>query len=269
MNDLRDKIFRRVAQKRVTALIIVDDNGIVAGTNAASEEAERLGLSSISMIDQGTRVAKGDEIARFDGTPKQVAMAEDVLIGLLAKPSGIATSAREFVKKAGSKPMVVCGAWKKMPGSLKDTIRQSVAAGGARHNISQDPFIYLDKNYIKILGGIKESLKAVEDLKDYLKVVQLKGRENDIAVEACEAAESGGDILFIDTGQPSDVEAVVKKLHSLGLRNRVTIAFGGDVRLEDIDKLKTLDIDVLDIGRQIVDAPLLDMRLEVESLGGP
>ena len=41
MNDLRDKIFRRVAQKRVTAVIIVDDNGIVAGTNAASEEAER------------------------------------------------------------------------------------------------------------------------------------------------------------------------------------------------------------------------------------
>lgn len=133
-------------------------------------------------------------------------------------------------------------------------------------HITHDPFIYLDKNYIKILGGLKKSLKAVEDLKDYLKVVQLKGRERDIAVEACEAAEFGGSILFIDTGQPSDVKAVVKKLRQRGLRNRVTIAFGGDVRLEDIDELKTLDIDVLDIGRQIVDAPLLDMRLEIESI---
>ncbi len=52
----------------------------------------------------------------------------------------------------------------------------------------------------------------------------------------------------------------------MGLRNRVTIAFGGGVGLEDIDELKRLDIDVLDIGRQIVDAPLLDMRLEIESI---
>jgi len=269
MNDLRDEILSSVAEQRVTALIIVDDDGIVAGTSAAHEEAERLGLSLISMLDEGVQVKKGDEIARFGGTPKQVVMAEDVLIGLLAKPSGIATAARKFVKKAGSRPKVVCGAWKKMPWSLKDTIRQAVTAGGAYYHISDDPFIYLDKNYIKILGGIKESLKAVEDLKDYLKVVQLKGRVRDIAVEAREAAEFGGDILFIDTGQPSDVKAVVKKLRRLGLRNRVIIAFGGSVRLEDIDELKTLDIDVLDIGRQIVDAPILDMRLEVEDLGGP
>jgi hypothetical protein len=28
-------------------------------------------------------------------------------------------------------------------------------------------------------------------------------------------------------------------------------------------ELKGMDVDILDIGRQIVDAPLLDMRLEV------
>ena len=34
-------------------------------------------------------------------------------------------------------------------------------------------------------------------------------------------------------------------------------------RLEDIEDLKRVDVDILDIGRQIVDAPLLDIRLEV------
>jgi nicotinate-nucleotide pyrophosphorylase (carboxylating) len=47
------------------------------------------------------------------------------------------------------------------------------------------------------------------------------------------------------------------------MRGKVNIAFGGDIRLGNIDELKTLDIDILDIGRQIVDAPLLDMRLDV------
>jgi len=33
--------------------------------------------------------------------------------------------------------------------------------------------------------------------------------------------------------------------------------------VEGVDELRGMDVDILDIGRQIVDAPLLDMRLEV------
>ncbi len=58
-------------------------------------------------------------------------------------------------------------------------------------------------------------------------------------------------------GQPAE------RLLQRGLRNRVKLAFGGGVKIESIDELKTLDIDILDIGRQIVDAPILDMRLEI------
>jgi len=263
MSDLRDEILSCVANKRVVASIIADDGGTIAGTQAAREEAERLGLFLETILDEGTRIKQGDEIARFWGSPKQVVIAEDVLMGLMAKPSGIATAAREFVKRAGLRPKIVSGAWKKMPLSLKNTIREAVVAGGAFYRISHDPFIYLDKNYIRILGGITESLKAVEKFSGYQKVVQLRGRYKDIAGEACEAAESGATILFIDTGQSSDVKVVVEKLLGSGLRNRVKIAFGGDIRLEHIDELKALDIDALDIGRQILDAPLLDMRLEV------
>jgi nicotinate-nucleotide pyrophosphorylase (carboxylating) len=263
MRDLRDEILKSVTGKKITASIISDDDGIVAETGVAAEEAKRLGLVLEKIIDKGSQVTGGDEIARFHGSPKQVVMAEDILIGLIAKPSGIATAAGEFVKKAGQRPKIVCGAWKKMPGSLKDTIRRAVVTGGAHCRISQSPFVYLDKNYLTILGGIKESLEAVENLTDHIKVVQLKGRYDTIAKEACEAVEFGASILFIDTGLQSDVELVVKELNHLGLRGKVNIAFGGDIRLGDIDELKTLDIDILDIGRQIVDAPLLDMRLDV------
>jgi nicotinate-nucleotide pyrophosphorylase (carboxylating) len=46
----------------------------------------------------------------------------------------------------------------------------------------------------------------------------------------------------------------------------VQLAFGGGVTLENIEELKALDIDILDIGRPIVDAPMLDMRLEIISI---
>jgi nicotinate-nucleotide pyrophosphorylase (carboxylating) len=247
----------------VVASIIADDNGIVAETVSMGAEAERLGLAVERILDEGTPVRKGDEITRFSGDPKQVVTAEDVLIGLLAKPSGIATAAHRFVEKAGDRPKIVSGAWKKMPGSQKDAIRRAVLVGRASYRMTRSPFVYLDKNYVRILGGIRASLEAVAKLKGHERVVQLKGRYKDIALEALEAAEGGADVVHIDTGETEDVRRVRDELARTGMRNKVRIAFSGNVRLGDMDLLRTLDIDILDIGRQIVDAPLLDMRMEV------
>ncbi len=245
------------------ACILADDDGIIAGTASVKKESDKLGLSLLMALSEGSPVDKGDEVIRFSGSPKQIVMAEDVLIGLLAKPSGIATRAQKFVKATGGRPRVVCGAWKKMPPSLKDMIRETVIVGGASYRMETGPFVYLDKNYVELLGGITKCLAAVARLNNGSKVVQVKGRYGDVASDACEAAESGANVVFIDTGRPDDVRAAVERLLQRGLRNRVKLAFGGGVKMENIDELRTLDIDILDIGRQIVDAPILDMRLEV------
>jgi nicotinate-nucleotide pyrophosphorylase (carboxylating) len=261
--DVREELLKNVQRKKVTASIVVDEDGIIAGITSTKEEAGKLGLSILKVVNEGSPVRKGDEVIRFSGTPRQIVMAEEILMGLMAKPSGIATRAHKFVKATGGKPKVVCGAWKKMPPSLKEMIREAILTGGALSRIEALPFAYLDKNYIELLGGIKKSLEAVTSLSHVSKVVQVRGRYQDIVSEACEAAESGADIVFIDSGKPDDVRRIVERLRQRGLREKVKIAFGGGVNLEAIDELKNLDIDILDIGRQIVDAPLLDMRLEI------
>lgn len=263
MEDLRDNILRYSPDRTLVACIRADDEGIIAGTNAAGAEIKRLGLSLESILIEGSQVRKDEEVARFYGSAKQVLMIEDVSIGLIAKPSGIATAAHKAVASAQGKPKIVCGAWKKIPLPVKEIFRSAVLTGGAWCRITSQPFVYIDKNYVKIFGGIKESLKAVQHLDGYLKIVQLSGTWKDIAEEAFDALVSGAGILFVDTGRPSDVKPVVEKLLDLGCRERVDIAFGGGVRLEDIGALKALDIDILCIGRQIIDAPLLDMKLEV------
>jgi nicotinate-nucleotide pyrophosphorylase (carboxylating) len=263
--DVREEILRKVEWKRVTAILLVDDEGIVSGIASAKEEASKLGLSVLGIVPEGSEVRKGDEIIRFSGTPRQVVMAEEILIGLLAKASGIATRAHQFVQATGGRPKVVCGAWKKMPPPLKEMIREAVLIGGAFSRIAPHPFAYLDKNYIELLGGITQSLKAVSHLAPCSKVVQIKGRYKDIGSEASEAAEAGADIIFIDTGHAEDVTTVSERLGRLGLRERVAIAFGGGLNLEAVKTLKPLDLDIVDIGRQIVDAPILEMRMEIIS----
>jgi nicotinate-nucleotide pyrophosphorylase (carboxylating) len=192
-----------------------------------------------------------------------------VLMGLMAKASGIATAASRFVERAGAKPEIVCGAWKKMPPRMKDSIRRAIVTGGARFRVCGEPFVYLDKNYVEMLGGIRPSLQAVARLNGHVRVVQLKGRYADIADEACEAAGAGADILSIDTGCTADVERAARALTDRGLRDRVRIVFAGGIRLEDMEGMKDLDVDIVDVGREVVDAPLLDMRMEVLSVDGP
>ena len=182
--DVREEILKNVQRKKVTASIVVDEDGIIAGITSTKEEAGKLGLSVLMIVNEGSHVRKGDEVIRFSGTPRQIVMAEEILMGLMAKPSGIATKAHQFVKATGGRPKVVCGAWKKMPPSLKDMIREAVHAGGALSRIEPTPFVYLDKNYVKLLGGIKKSLEAVAHLRNVSKVVQVRGRYQDIVSEA-------------------------------------------------------------------------------------
>ena len=263
MQDLRDDIFKSVMTRSVTADIIAEDAGIVAGIQAAKDKAISLGLNIIRMAKEGQSVQRGDVIAKVSGNPKQIAVAEDQLIGLVAKPSGIATATRNCVDRAGPGIQIVCGAWKKMPVVLKQMIRDAIVTGGGYFRISRDPFLYLDKNYIQMLGGIKNSLQAVAHFSGFKKVVQIKGRQKDIALEALEAAELNADIIFVDSGQPQDLLKLAGLLNRKGLRDRLKIAFGGSVKIEDIDRFKDLPLDILEIGRQIVDAPLLDLKLEV------
>jgi nicotinate-nucleotide pyrophosphorylase (carboxylating) len=260
---VRDKIFYGIAEKMITACIIADEEGIIAETDAVAKEAKRLGLLLESIVEAGMQVRAGDVLARFRGTPQQIAAAEEVLIGLMAKPSGIATAMHEFVRKAGRRPRIVCGAWKKMPPQLKGAIRRAIVAGGGSFRIIPEPFIYLDKNYVEMLGGVEGCLEAASGMNGLMRVVQLKGRYKDIAREACEAARCGAAVVFIDTGLREDIGRVSAALSQLGLRKSVRIAFAGNIKLEDIEGLKSMDVDILDIGRAIVDAPLLDMRLEV------
>ena len=234
--DLRDEIFARIADRAFAAAVIAAEAGIVAAVDSTAEAAEEVGL---------TVKARRTSEARC-------------IVGSIS--SGIATAARRFVDRAAGRPRIVSGAWKKLPFSQKDMIRSAILAAGAEPRIATPPFVYLDKNCVRMLGGVEATLAAVAHLEDHRKVIQL-----DDPTAACAAARAGADIVFVDTGRLEDAAIASRRLRDAGLRERVELAFGGGVELDDIDQLTHTDVDAVDIGRAIVDAPLLDMRIEVRS----
>jgi nicotinate-nucleotide pyrophosphorylase (carboxylating) len=261
MTDPRPLIFASLADATVTAVVVAQDEGLVVRTAEAADAAIALGLTVDHCAHDGSRVHRGQELLRLTGHPLGIALAEERLIGIMAKASGIATAARQFVDRAAGSLRIVSGAWKKLPFAHKELIRSAITAGSAEPRIAEWPFVYLDKNFVKIMGGVRPVLDAVTaqpELADYRRVIQVCN-----AGEAVVAAGAGAGIVFVDTGEMCDVAAASAALHTAGLRDQVELAFGGGVSLEQIDVLRDLDVDIVDIGRAIVDAPLLDMSLRV------
>jgi len=188
-----------------------------------------------------------------------------MVIGALAKTSGIATTANRAVKLAAGKIRVVSGAWKKMPLEIKHMVREAIRIGGVYSRIADTNFVYLDKNYVRIFGSIRAALEATSELPDHLKVIQLRGETEDISLEVEEAVSGRANILMVDTGCVEDAIQTIKVLKKMGIRDEKQVAFAGGVKISEIPRYSQLGIDILDIGTQIIDAPLLDMKMDVVS----
>lgn len=263
VKDVRDIVFSSIMYKRITAQITVQGDGIISGVKSAGEKLRELGVEVEFYVTDGDRVKAGDIVSKIIGTPKQITSAEDMAIGKMAKASGIATATSRAVELSEGKIRIVSGAWKKMPGEIKEMVREAVKNGGASFRIVDTPFMYLDKNYVRIFGGIVETLKATKELGNICRVIQLRGETKSIREEAAEAISEGADVLMIDTGNIQDAVEVINLLNEMGIRQEKKVAFAGEIRISDIPLYSSMNIDILDIGKQIVDAPLLDMKLDV------
>lgn len=261
--DVREKILTSSKERKVVALLTACGPGMLAGVGKAVEKAVEIGLEVRWRRPDGTLVKTGDIILVAGGSPWQVVMAEDQLIGLVSKSSGVATAAYQARRLAGEDLTVVSGAWKKMPPEVRIRLREAVVTAGIKPRITDPPFIYLDKNIIRCLGGISETLAAFSEIRDQTKVIQVRGETGEIGREALDAVYGGADIIMIDTGNTGDIDSVSRSLQAGNCREKVKIAFAGGVNGETLEKLKECDVDIVDIGTGIVDAPLLDLKLDV------
>ncbi|MDQ7783907.1 MAG: hypothetical protein RDU20_13575 [Desulfomonilaceae bacterium] len=260
--DIRETIFRGHLHRDITAVIRAEAAGVVSGLERAAETGTDLGLKVSSTLRDGDRLDAGSRVVELRGNPCAIARAEDVIIGTLSKSSGIATAARRARETAGSHFRVVSGGFKKMPTEIKHIVRKAAQDGGIGIRILDGPFVYLDKNYVRILGGIARTLLAAAPLERNA-AIQIRGETGPIGEEAVEAALTGAAVVMVDTGRLDDLAAVSKALREKGLRSGVRVAFAGNVSLDDLIGLHNRDVDVVDVGYAILDAPCVPMTFDV------
>lgn len=263
MQDIRDSLFKPLAGRLFRAVLLTERAGVLAGTGEAKRAAAELGLNWETELPEGSPLDAGQVFATLTGTPKQLAEAEERIIGTLSKPSGIATAAARAVALADGQIEIVSGSWKKMPPCMKQIVRGAITTGGASFRICEPPMLYMDKNFVAMFGSVAKTLKAAAGIHDVTKIIQIRGERASIAQETEAALAGGADILMVDTGEIADFSACTQRLNELHAREKVRVAFAGNVKIGDIPAMAARGVDILCIGKEIVDAPLLDMKLNV------
>ncbi len=263
--DLRTYLFEPLEGLLFVADITASEPGVLAGIKLALDRAAELGLFVLAHLSDGSSVEAGACVLKVRGTAEQIARAEEELLGCLGKPSGVAAAACRFATLAGGRARVVCGAWKKAPSEFRSRLREAVEIGGAHMRLLDEPFVYLDKNYVRMFGGISEALGRACSIDGRVVAVQVRGEGGPIAQEAVLAAGAGAGVVMVDTGSVEDLRQVVEALRRRSGDHGVRIAFAGGVTAERFEEAIEAGADIIDIGRAIIDAPLLDFRLDVQA----
>lgn len=261
--DVRDQLFEALAGRTFTLAITPTEPAVLAGARSVASGALAIGLEVEWLAGDGQRIEPGTAVCRARGDAWQVSRAEEHLMALVGKSSGVASAAARLVEIARGRARVVCGAWKKVPPELRADLRYAASVGGVGLRVLERPFVYLDKNHVRMLGGVGAAVRQARRVAGRAVAVQLRGETAPICEEARQAAAEGAEVLMVDTGRLADLAEVARLAASARLPSSVEVAFAGGVSEASLPAAIDAGAAVVDVGRAILDAPMIDFRLDV------
>ena len=140
--------------------LIVKEDGVLAGV----EMAERIfhtfdpELKMTTFIHDGAEVKKGDIAFVVEGKVQSLLQTERLMLNVMQRMSGIATTTRKYVKALEGTKTRVLDTRKTTPG-LRMVEKEAVKiGGGVNHRIGLFDMILLKDNHVDFAGGIEAAI---------------------------------------------------------------------------------------------------------------
>src|SRR3954453_358618 len=199
---------------RIEAIMAAGQPGVVAGLEAGLLAFELLdpSLEIERLAPDGSRVERGQAVARISGRARPVLAAERTALNLVCRLSGVATATRSLVDAIeGHKAKIVCTR-KTTPG-LRILEKEAVRlGGGANHRFGLDDAMLIKDNHVamaggggqavrraKAAGGVAQALRRAKAAAGHLVKIEL---EVDTLDQLAEALDEGIDAVLLDNMDP-------------------------------------------------------------------
>ena len=245
-----------------TANLLVKESGILAGVRVAERIFKRFD-DTIEMelfIRDGDPIEPGNIAFRVCGKVHTILQCERLVLNVMQRMSGIATSTRSYVKMLKGTGTRILDTRKTTPGMRMLEKEAVKLGGGVNHRFGLHDMILIKDNHIDFAGGIRH---AIQGTRNYLKE---KGMELDIVVEARsledveEALAMGGIQLIL-----LDNFSLEKTRQAVALINgRVETESSGGITKKTIRDYAECGVDFISVGALTHRIESLDLSLKAE-----
>ena len=240
--------------------LIIKEDGILAGVEIAIQIFQTFDpeLKMEIFIRDGAEVKYGDIAFTVTGKVQSLLQTERLVLNVMQRMSGIATTTRKYVKRLEGTKTRVLDTRKTTPGMRMLEKEAVKIGGGTNHRIGLFDMILLKDNHVDFSGGITNALART---KEYLRE---KGKNLPIEIEVrnldelAEVLKIGGiDRIMLDN---FDVETTRKAVQLVN--GQYELESSGGITFDTIRSYAETGVDYISVGALTHSVKSLDMSLK-------
>ena len=215
-------------------------------------------LKMTVFIQDGSDVKKGDIAFTVEGSIRSLLQAERVMLNVMQRMSGVATTTRRYVEALKGTKTHVLDTRKTTPGMRMMEKMAVKLGGGMNHRIGLFDMILLKDNHVDFAGGIE---KAIHCAQNYLKEkglnlkIEIEVRNFD---ELQQVIDCGGvDRVMLDNFTVADTKKAVEMI-----AGRFETESSGGITLDTIRSYAECGVDFISVGALTHSVKSLDMSFK-------
>jgi nicotinate-nucleotide pyrophosphorylase (carboxylating) len=222
--------------------------------------AERIGsaVPTVEVVnDDGTRLQRGDVIARLSGSTQVVLIAERTILNILSRLSGVATHTRRWADALEGTGAMVLDTRKTTPG-MRWLEKYAVRCGGGTNKRLGLYDVAMIKDNHKLAAGSVAAAYAL--VRERFPEVEVQV-EVTTPAEAREAYDAGARFIMCDNMSVDVLRETVELLRAAG--EPVEIEATGGLTLEVVADYAATGVDFVSVGGLTHSSPIVDIALDL------
>ncbi|HAC21163.1 MAG TPA: carboxylating nicotinate-nucleotide diphosphorylase [Porphyromonadaceae bacterium] len=240
--------------------LIIKEDGVLAGVEMAKKIFHSFDkdLKITTFINDGAEVKKGQIAFTVEGKTQSLLQTERLVLNIMQRMSGIATTTRKYVKQLEGTKTRVLDTRKTTPGMRMIEKEAVKIGGGVNHRIGLFDMILLKDNHVDFAGGIE---KAITGAHNYLKK---NGKDLKIEIEVRNFDEleqvmnvGGVDRIMLDNFTPAQTKEAVEKV-----AGRFELESSGGITFDTLRDYALCGVDYISVGALTHSVKSLDMSLK-------
>ncbi len=245
-----------------SAKLLVKEQGILAGADVARKIFNRFdpGVQFDQDIQDGTHIAPGEVVFRVCGKVHSLLQCERLVLNVMQRMSGIATTTSEYVKLLEGCTTKILDTRKTTPG-MRFLEKEAVKLGGGiNHRFGLYDMILIKDNHIDFAGGIKEAISGtlnyLKEKKMSLEIVVETRSMKDIEEVL---AQGGIKRILLDNFSVEQTRQAVQMI-----KQRVETESSGGITRETIRQYAECGVDYISVGALTHQINSLDLSLKAD-----